>query len=121
MKITIPCTCNAPYEIEVEPNTLPPSVTCPSCGGDGTEYAHWVIQNQPAGQEAPAENPVPAEEAKPCRKHKDQSCVESCFWCRKAICLKCMEDFGYFCSIACRNRAEEKGMMIPVYDKQKSV
>jgi outer membrane protein assembly factor BamB len=46
MKIVVECSCQVPYEFDIEPvdGQMPGSVFCPTCGADGTEYANWVIQ-----------------------------------------------------------------------------
>ncbi|HVM60515.1 MAG TPA: PQQ-binding-like beta-propeller repeat protein [Verrucomicrobiae bacterium] len=149
MRIVVDCTCQTSYEFEIEPadGRMPGSVYCPNCGADGTEYANWVIQETLAirGQAAPAiqlkrsageeSEPEPepaagaAEDAagdegglpKFCYFHKDQPVEAFCLQCKKPICLKCMKQTGYFCSIYCRNRAQESGMDIPIYAGQERV
>ena len=125
MKITVECGCHVAYEFEIEPveGRMPTSVLCPTCGADGTEYANWVIQTQPAAlppTAAPAAPSMPSG-LRVCLKHNRQPFVEHCFFCKKPICPRCMEKFGYFCSLTCRRRAEEQGLKIPVYEKQESV
>ncbi len=147
MKIVVECTCQVPYEFEIEPvdGKMSRSVFCPTCGADGTEYANWVIQEtlaqetaqtpmiEPQGtvdvDEPVAETSRPAEPTeatdegapglpKSCHVHKDQPMEAFCFTCKKPICLKCMKQSGYFCSAYCRNRAEQAGMDIPEYEGQ---
>ena len=130
MKIVVECSCQVPYEFEIEPvdGQMPGPVLCPTCGADGTEYANWVIQDTLAREQA-AETPPPDEQAeatdeaapglpKFCHIHKDQPVEAFCFACKKPICLKCMKQSGYFCGPYCRTRAEEAGMDIPVYEGQ---
>jgi hypothetical protein len=82
-----------------------------------------------AQQAAPAAAPVAAvgtESASAptqqiCPKHKSEIAVETCHVCGKPICLKCMGQFGYVCSVYCRQQADAKGLSIPVYAQQKSV
>jgi hypothetical protein len=62
-----------------------------------------------------------AAEGKPCPKHQGEMSVASCYICRKPICPKCMELFGYVCSPLCRAKAESNGINVPVFAGQKSV
>ena len=79
--------------------------------------------------EATAETPPPVEQAhatdeaeterpKFCHIHRDQPAAAFCLACKKPICLKCMKQSGYFCSLYCRGRAEREGMDIPEYAGQ---
>ncbi|HXI85520.1 MAG TPA: PQQ-binding-like beta-propeller repeat protein [Verrucomicrobiae bacterium] len=143
MKIVVDCACQTPYEFEVEPvdGQMPGQVSCPTCGADGTDYANSVIQETLANQPKAApkiklkgsveEEPdgdvseEAADEAgglpKSCFIHKEQPVEAFCLTCKKPICLKCMKQTGYFCSIYCRNRAQQAGMDIPVYAGQDRV
>jgi hypothetical protein len=62
-----------------------------------------------------------ADDPQPCTKHQGELAFEHCFVCRKPICPKCMEMFGYVCSPLCRARATANGLNVPVYAGQKSV
>jgi hypothetical protein len=62
-----------------------------------------------------------ADEGKPCPKHQGEVSVANCYICRKPICPKCMELFGYVCSPLCRAKAESNGINVPVFAGQKSV
>lgn len=61
------------------------------------------------------------DEGQPCAKHQGEFIVEHCRVCRKPLCPKCMELFGYVCSPLCKARAESHGIQVPVYARQKSV
>jgi len=61
------------------------------------------------------------DEGKPCPKHQGEISVAHCYICRKPICPKCMELFGFVCSPLCRAKAESNGINVPVYEGQKSV
>ena len=56
-----------------------------------------------------------------CPKHPGVRTTEHCLVCQKSICPKCMELMGYVCSPLCRQKAELKGIAIPVFAGQKSV
>src|SRR3569833_1673436 len=62
-----------------------------------------------------------ADDGRPCPKHQGEVCVTNCYICRKPLCPKCMELFGYVCSPLCRAKAEANGINVPVYAGQKSV
>ncbi len=125
---------------------MPVAINCPTCGADATELANAVIQQQsstvqppvatlrisktyapaaaPVAQPAPADPPSPESDAPagvPCPRHKSEMAVENCCVCGKPICLKCMEQFGYVCSVYCRQQATLKHIHVPVYAHQKSV
>jgi len=146
MKIVVECSCQVPYEFEIEPvdGKMPGSVFCPTCGADGTEYANSVIQETLAAQpeakhkiglRRPIKDEPIADTSQPsgtaddgapglpkfCFIHKDQPVEAFCLTCKKPICLKCMKQTGYFCSIYCRSRAEQNGMDIPEYAGQERV
>jgi hypothetical protein len=75
-----------------------------------------AVAHVPEPEEAAAE---PA--GVPCVKHRGEYATEQCYVCRKPICPKCMEMFGYVCSPLCKAKAESHGVNVPVYAKQKSV
>lgn len=56
-----------------------------------------------------------------CPKHPGVRITEQCLVCQKPICPKCMELLGYVCSPLCRQKADLKGIEIPVFAGQKSV
>jgi len=53
-----------------------------------------------------------------CPKHRTEISVAECFVCKKPICLKCMEQFGYLCSSYCKGQAETKHLNVPIYEGQ---
>lgn len=118
MRITVHCGCDTPYEFDIEPvnGAMPHAVQCPHCGADGTEFANAVIQNElaTAAPEAPAAPRF-------CRKHEGEPITNECFLCKRPLCLQCMAQFGYFCSLTCRRKAGEKNLKFPEYELQESV
>jgi hypothetical protein len=56
-----------------------------------------------------------------CPKHKDEPAVETCVICGKAMCLKCMEQFGRVCSVFCREQAASKRIYVPPYAGQRTM
>lgn len=57
----------------------------------------------------------------PCLKHPGEIATEKCYICRKPICPKCMQLFGYVCSPLCKAKADSHGIYIPVFEGQQSV
>jgi outer membrane protein assembly factor BamB len=149
MKIKVQCPCGSRFEFEVEPvdGRMPVAIQCPNCGADATELANAVILEQSSpglpggrakvslkvsGGECGQPVPIPAPGGIPeeagaapavefCPKHLREPAIDTCRVCGKPICLKCMELFGYICSVFCRNQALERGLRIPVCPQQKSV
>jgi hypothetical protein len=60
-------------------------------------------------------------DGQPCSKHRGEFSVENCYVCRKPLCPKCMELFGYVCSPLCRAKANSNGINVPIFAGQKSV
>lgn len=71
--------------------------------------------------EAPGQPAATGEVGQPCPKHKGEFISEHCYVCRKPLCPKCMELFGYVCSPLCRAKAEAQGIYVPVFAGQRSV
>lgn len=47
--------------------------------------------------------------------------TRQCLVCKKPMCVKCMEVFGYVCSAFCKGKAEDQGIVIPVYAGQRDL
>ncbi|HLX71053.1 MAG TPA: PQQ-binding-like beta-propeller repeat protein [Verrucomicrobiae bacterium] len=71
--------------------------------------------------EAPGQPAATGEVGQPCPRHKGEFITEHCYVCRKPLCPKCMELFGYVCSPLCRNKAEAQGIDVPLFAGQRSV
>ncbi len=123
MKITVLCSCQGSYEVEVEPldGHMPHAVQCPQCGADGTEFADAVMQNELAEKSAPAAVAPKLVGGRFCKKHEGEPFASECFLCKRPICLQCMAQFGYFCSLTCHRKAQDRRLDIPVYELQESV
>ena len=137
MEIKIQCSCGTRFAFEVEPadGRMPVSINCPGCGLDGTEAANAFIQQQLDGEagvapkaasrirvatSAKAPAAAAATGPKVCVKHSEPA-FEACRVCGKPLCPKCMDLFGYVCSVFCREKAERTGIEVPFYESQKSV
>ncbi len=129
MEIKIQCHCGTKFAFDVEPvnGQMPWRVQCPACGMDGTDAANAVLRQilaPPAAAPRPAV-PVPAAPAVAaptyCRKHPDDLVVAECHVCGKPICGKCMELFGFVCSVYCRDQARARGLAVPVFEGQAEV
>ena len=151
IKVQCQCGTKFSFEVEPVNGRMPVRINCPSCGTDGTELANAVIQarlapvesSPPASsvvapptsgttlhvhksappQTQPAQSAAAEEagETERCLKHPREAVVEHCRVCGKPLCAKCMELFGYVCSVYCRNQAERQKMRIPVYQHQRAV
>jgi hypothetical protein len=120
---------------------MPMPINCPACGADATSLANAVIQPQLNASSAPAAGlrvsksthaapaatqtmhaaPAPDPSVLHCHRHPSEPAVETCRVCGKPICAKCMEQFGYVCSVYCRQQAEQKRMAVPACARQKNV
>ena len=134
MEVKVQCPCGTRYAFDVEPvnGRMPMRVKCPGCGADGTELANEVIRQKlatiaaaapvaPVAAAAVAAEPVATASVPFCPRHPKNPATETCRVCGKPICDECMEQFGYVCSTFCRKRAEQTGMDLPVYGKQRAV
>lgn len=78
MKIKLECYCGMNYEFDVDPvdGRMPYAISCPNCGGDGTDYANQYLAQtlcapppeedvvediivEPANPSPPASTPLP--------------------------------------------------------------
>jgi len=73
-------------------------------------------RNAEAGAEP---EPFAATAVQFCPKHRQERATDTCYVCGKAICPKCLEQFGYLCSVYCQSQAEQRGVYVPVYEGQK--
>ena len=146
MEIKIQCGCGTRFAFEVEPvnGRMPVRVKCPGCDADATDLANEAIRQEYGASAAPIPLPVPippsARVAVPqpmavpaasaadvpgaaifCPRHPNNPASETCRVCGKPICNECMGIHGYACSTYCRKRAEETGLELPVYTKQRAV
>jgi len=70
-------------------------------------------------ESVPPPAPVEAPAVQFCAKHRQQPVTNACLVCGKPICPKCMEQFGYLCSVYCQSQAEQRGIEVPFYEGQK--
>lgn len=125
MEVKIQCPCGTRFAFDVEPvnGRMPVRVKCPGCGADGTDLANEMIRQKLAP--APVPQAVAAAVAVAsvpfCPRHPKNPATETCRVCGIPICSECLEQFGYVCSAYCRERAEQTGMDVPVYEKQLAV
>ena len=128
MEVKVQCPCGTHYAFDVEPvnGRMPVRINCPDCGAEGTDLANADIsQKLAASASAAPVTPVAAVPSVPsatfCPRHPKNLAAETCRVCGKPICEECMEQFGYVCSTFCRKRAEQTGMDVPVYARQRAV
>jgi hypothetical protein len=134
MEVKVQCGCGTRFAFDVEPvnGRMPMRIKCPGCGADGTELANEVIRQRlattvaaipvaPVAAAAVAAAPMATASVPFCPRHPKNPATETCRVCGKPICDECLEQFGYVCSTYCRKRAEQTGMDVPVYEKQRAV
>jgi PQQ-like domain len=142
------CACGAKYEFDVTPEMArqPVKFICPSCGLDSSAFVNELVRREfadasatPTAQTVPvaetprlkisraetfatpvAENATTSETSKFCPRHLREPVTDNCAVCKKPICAKCMEMFGFFCSVLCKARAEAQKINVPVYAGQKT-
>ena len=143
MELKILCDCGTKFAFDVEPvdGQMPDSIQCPDCGVDQTQSANEQIRQRlaappapaspgaaplrigapaPAAPEAPVES-VPDDVEAPlsrCAKHPDEIVAAECVVCGKAICDLCLKQFGFLCSVYCREQARKRKIDVPVYAGQ---
>jgi len=140
----IRCSCGTKYEFDVTPEMArnPVRFVCQNCGLDSSDYVNQLVRAEiaenfpeavpkpePAAPAAPrlkisldknpAEQPQAAPVSKYCQRHRGVLATEKCSVCGKPICPQCLEQFGFFCSPLCKNKADLQGIAVPVYAGQK--
>ena len=149
MKIQCSCGAKYAFDITPEMGQTPIRFVCQTCGLDSSEYVNALIRQQltstttveaPSAAATAVDTPStgtsrlrievsraakPAEEEEAgtlplCAKHPGQLTTHHCVVCRKPICPKCMEFFGYVCSPLCSAKAEAQGIEVPEYAGKKS-
>lgn len=143
MIVKIQCACGSKYSFEVEPRQgrMPAPVQCPACGADGTAAANNILAAVPtrsaasdlpdgviapirvAGSRASASASTPMVEGSPrsCPRHPTELSSIECFVCQKPMCNLCLEQFGYVCSVYCREQAQKQNLDVPVFAGQRLV
>lgn len=83
---------------------------------------------QPAAPPTPTAAPAPAAAANAdsevpsvprCAKHPAETAVAECAVCGKPMCHDCLDQFGFVCSIYCRQQADQRQIQVPLYAGQK--
>ncbi len=106
--------------VNLAPATPAPAAATSAPGRLSLSKAASTATHGTATETAPQAG-VGSDDGQPCPKHKGEIIVEHCFVCRKPLCLKCMELFGYVCSPLCRAKANSNGINVPLFAGQKSV
>src|SRR5580658_8534639 len=75
------------------PTAAPPVAAAPESSRLRISRAH-----------APALQPEAAPGSKYCERHRTELVTDHCQVCHKAICPRCIETFGQFCSPFCKNK-----------------
>lgn len=129
-RITVPpATIRVAAPVTPLASTAPSPVGVPRASGGALRITKLPSSHAPAltaspdsGETAQTAEPVSAEAAASrCPRHNNDPAFETCRVCGKPICPKCMEQFGYVCSVYCRQEAARRQIEVPVYAHQKSV
>lgn len=101
-------------------NSAPPVPSAPAPPPASEGHS---LRIRPAGAAETAAADTPEAEAAPefCSHHPTEPVTEHCRVCGRPICPKCMEMFGYVCSVFCRGKAEREKLELPRYAQQRSV
>ncbi len=107
----------------------PVRFVCPACGQDSSGFVNELVQRElgvsatstpppppPVAPAAPslrvslaAAPPAPVkiaqDESPSCAKHPGVHATDRCGVCLHPMCPQCVERFGLFCSVACKNQA----------------
>jgi len=102
-----PASIPGPATTSIEPSTRTP-----------TPGLHVRLHS---GSPNPVSTPAPADDMNVCARHGGQPAVEFCRVCRKPMCAKCMELFGYVCSPLCKQKAELGGLKLPQFAGQRDL
>ena len=54
-----------------------------------------------------------------CPKHPEELGIAECVVCGKPVCARCMEQFGFLCSVYCQQQAAARKIKVPVYEGQR--
>jgi len=139
LHLKLQCPCGARFAFEVEPveGRMPVPVHCPVCGIDATDLANaelaaWgkasTATESSGGPKvrlrvhSPEPHPValpppnhPSAPNGPCPQHPGEVAVDRCRVCGRPICQRCLERYGFVCSVLCQGRAEREGIPLPCY------
>ncbi|MHC4505476.1 MAG: outer membrane protein assembly factor BamB family protein [Planctomycetota bacterium] len=88
---------------------------CPACG------AVLTIPEKPA-TEAPGAPPRPvAEGVTVCETHENERIIARCSVCGRGVCRMCRDEFGYYCSQACREKGGRRSLAPSEQEEQRQV
>lgn len=118
---TAAANANIAGQLGAAPVTTPPPVAVlnlppPTAAPSAVRISS--AQETPPPEQAPVAADAPAFEA--CNRHTHSPAAANCVVCNKGICLDCMEQFGFLCSVWCKEQAAKKKIQVPVYAHQKS-
>jgi hypothetical protein len=55
-----------------------------------------------------------------CSRHPRELAVAECAVCQKPICARCLQQFGYLCSVYCQEQARARNIEVPVFAGRKT-
>jgi len=75
---------------------------CPACG------AVLTIPEKPAREDSEAPPGPAAEGVTVCETHENERIIARCSVCGRGVCKMCRDEFGYYCSQACREKGRRR-------------
>jgi hypothetical protein len=102
-------------------NVPTPAMAPPAAAQPGLRMKAHGAPAEPPPAAPVAAAAAPVEVGRFCSKHQNQPAVESCRVCHKPMCAQCMKQFGYVCSIFCRDQAANKKVVVPKFAGQKKM
>ncbi len=135
LKVQCPCGARFAFEVEAVEGRMPVPVHCPVCGADATNLANAElaalgktstategsgspkvrlrVQSPEPHSVAPPLPNHPAVSTESCFQHPGEVAVGRCQVCGRPICQRCVERYGFVCSVRCQGRAEREGIPLP--------
>lgn len=77
---------------------------CPACG------AVLTIPEKPAREDSEAPPGSAATGVTVCETHENERIISRCSVCGRGVCKMCRDEFGYYCSQACREKGRRRSV-----------
>ncbi len=77
---------------------------CPACG------AALTIPEKPAREDSETTPEPAAKGVTVCETHENERIISRCSVCGRGVCKRCRDEFGYYCSQACREKGRRRSL-----------
>ena len=88
---------------------------CPACG------AVLTIPEKPAREDPEAPPESAAKGVTVCETHEDERIISRCSVCGRGVCKRCRDEFGYYCSQACREKGRRRSLAPSEQEEQRQL